>query len=377
MCLERPGREDSPGPSASASRFSRRSSAAAVSSILPCWLCSKERSAPTSRWRSPALRPGWRRVFRGGGGRLYRPRGRMPGGPDVDRAQRAITNCSIPAADRTPAPEGHETEVAVDAVAPGDVLLVRPGERIAADGTVHRGRTAVDQSILTGESLPVDVGPGDRVFTGSINQFGQLEIQVEQVGSQTTMGRVIELLTEAQKHKAPLERTADRLVRRFLPAVLAATCLSSWPPTRGRLGLVPGRNSPAIDVMPALAVLVVACPCGLILATPAAVLAATARLARLGVLVKSGAALERLAQVDAIALDKTGTLTEGRPELGDRVALPPWNGESSRHRRRGRATQRASLARLLVVEAARSGTSLPAAGGLPGPSRCGRHGEVP
>ena len=122
------------------------------------------------------------------------------------------------------------------------------------------------------------------------------------------MGRVIELLTEAQRHKAPLERTADRLARRFLPAVLAATLLV-FLATNARAAWSWFREgTPAtIDVMPALAVLVVACPCGLVLATPAAVLAATARLARLGVLVKSGAALERLAQVDAIAFDKTGT----------------------------------------------------------------------
>ncbi len=144
----------------------------------------------------------------------------------LERAQRAIQKL-LEYRPRTARllREGQETEVSVESVAPGDVLLVRPGERIAADGLVLRGRTAVDQSILTGESLPVDVGPGDRVFTGSINQFGQLELQVEQVGSQTTMGRVIDLLHEAQRHKAPLERTADRLARRFLPAVLTATLL--------------------------------------------------------------------------------------------------------------------------------------------------------
>ena len=293
----------------------------------------------------------------------------------LDRAQRAIHKL-LEYRPRTARllKEGQETEVAVDAVTPGDVLLVRPGERIAADGTVLRGRTAVDQSILTGESLPVDVGPGDRVFTGSINQFGQLEIQVEQVGSQTTMGRVIELLTEAQKHKAPLERTADRLARRFLPAVLAATLLVFLATNaRGVWGWFRDGTAPAIEVMPALAVLVVACPCGLILATPAAVLAATARLARLGVLIKSSAALERLAQVDAMALDKTGTLTEGRPELGDRVALPPWNGRRSpRHRRRGGAAQRASPGAVAGHRGRplRNVSSRP--GEFPGPSRCRR-----
>lgn len=282
----------------------------------------------------------------------------------LDRAQRAIHKL-LEYRPRTARllKDGHETEVEVDAVAPGDVLLVRPGERIAADGRVLRGRTAVDQSILTGESLPVDVGPGDRVFTGSINQFGQLEIAVEQVGSQTTMGRVIELLAEAQKQKAPLERTADRLARRFLPAVLTATLLVFLATNaRAAWGWFRDGTAPGIDVNPALAVLVVACPCGLVLATPAAVLAATARLARLGVLLKSGAALERLAEVDAIALDKTGTLTEGRPELGDCVTLPPWSADDLLAI--AAAAEQPSehpLARLLVAAAARSERTLPAA----------------
>ena len=174
---------------------------------------------------------------------------------------------------------------------------------------------------------------------------------------------MIDLLNEAQRHKAPLERTADRLARRFLPAVLAATVLVFLATNaRAAWSWVREGTPPTIEVLPALAVLVVACPCGLVLATPAAVLAATARLARLGVLVKSGAALERLAQVDAIAFDKTGTLTEGRPELGDCVTLPPWKAadllmiaaaaeQPSEH----------PLARLLVAEAARSGLHLPPA----------------
>ncbi|MDR3635620.1 MAG: HAD-IC family P-type ATPase, partial [Isosphaeraceae bacterium] len=170
--------------------------------------------------------------------------------------------------------EGQEVEVGAEAVAVGDVLVVRPGERIAADGTVSAGRSAVDQAILTGESLPVDKGEGDTVSAGTINQFGRLEVRVERVGAQTTMGRVIRLLADAQKHKAPLERTADAYARRFLPAVLTAAAIvflltnapALWSWARGGA-------RPAVDVMPALAVLVVACPCALVLATPAAVLA--------------------------------------------------------------------------------------------------------
>jgi P-type Cu+ transporter len=211
-----------------------------------------------------------------------------------------------------------ELEIPVEGLALGDRIVVRPGERIAADGVVVSGRSAVDQAVLTGESLPVDKGEGDPVYTGTYNQFGQLVLRVQKLGAETTLGQVIKLLADAQARKSPLERTADRYARMFLPIVLTAalivflgtnaSVLWSWRQS-GRMA--------AFDVMPALAVLVVTCPCALILATPAAMLAATARLARKGVLVKGGAAIERLARVDAFAFDKTGTLTEGRPEIGD------------------------------------------------------------
>jgi P-type Cu+ transporter len=259
--------------------------------------------------------------------------------------------------------DGAEVEVAAEALAVGDVLAVRPGERIAADGVVLDGRSAVDQAALTGEGMPADKGPGDPVYTGTINQFGRLLIRADKVGAETTLGQVIRLLAEAQHRKAPLQRTADRYARLFLPAVLTAAALVflltnaaalwGW----GRSGAVPAR----IDVMPMLAVLVVACPCALVLATPAAVLAATARLARRGVLVKGGIALERLARVDAIAFDKTGTLTEGRPEVGDRIALGPWDADALL--RLAAAAERPSehpLARVLVAEAERLGLETPA-----------------
>ncbi|HEX8199772.1 MAG TPA: cation-translocating P-type ATPase, partial [Isosphaeraceae bacterium] len=257
---------------------------------------------------------------------------------------------------------GQEVEIPAEGLVVGDTLVVRPGERIAADGVVARGRSAVDQAVLTGEGLPVDKGPGDPVFTGTVNQFGLLEVRAEKVGTETTLGQVIRLLADAQRQRSPLERTADRYARAFLPAVLAATVFvflltnasSFW--RWGSSGQFPG----ALDLMPALAVLVVACPCALVLATPAAVLAATARLARRGVLVKGGAALERLARVDALAFDKTGTLTQGQPELGDRFALEPWTAEGLL--RLAAAAERPSehpLARLLVAEATGAGMTIP------------------
>jgi Cu+-exporting ATPase len=208
--------------------------------------------------------------------------------------------------------DGVEHEIPAAAVVPGDLVIVRPGERVPVDGPVVAGRSTVDQAALTGESMPVDKGTGDPVYTGSVNQFGVLEIRAEKVGHETTFGQVLRLVAEAQKRKAPLQRTADRLASYFLPVVevvagltLAAGYFLGWP-----------------DVwLRTVAVLVVACPCALILATPAAILASMAWLARHGILIKGGAALERLAECDTFAFDKTGTLTRGRPELAGVVPL--------------------------------------------------------
>jgi P-type Cu+ transporter len=205
-----------------------------------------------------------------------------------------------------------EVEIPVAQVVVGDVVLVRAGERVPVDGPVMAGRSSVDQSALTGESMPIDKGVGDSVFTGTVNQFGLLEVRAEKVGHESTLGQVLRMVAEAQHRKAPLERTADRYARYFLPVVetvavltVVAGYLLKWPDTWSR----------------AVAVLVVACPCALILATPAAVLAAMAWLARHGILIKGGAALERLATCDTFAFDKTGTLTQGKPELAGIVAL--------------------------------------------------------
>src|SRR4051794_37110933 len=256
--------------------------------------------------------------------------------------------------------DGVEVEIAADALKVGDILVVRPGERIAADGTVVRGRSAVDQAVLTGESLPVDKGEGDPVYTGTFNQFGGLEVRAEKVGAETTLGQVIRLMGQAQSQRSPLERAADRYARLFLPAVLIAATLvflATNAPGLWRWGRTGERA--LIDLMPTLAVLVVACPCALIRATPAAVLAATARLARRGVLVKGGAALERLARVDAFAFDKTGTLTEGRPEVGDVLTFD--GAAADRVLWLAASAEQASehpLARLLVATARSRGFAL-------------------
>ncbi len=202
--------------------------------------------------------------------------------------------------------DGHEVEIPLSQVAEGDLVIVGEGERIPVDGTILSGRSTVDQSTLTGETLPVDKGPGDLVYTGSLNQYGRVECRAERIGADSTYGQVLRLVAEAQHRKAPLQKTADRYAALFLPVVetaagltLLAGYLLGWPDVWHRT----------------VAVLVVACPCALVLATPAAIMASMAWLARHGVVIKGGIALERLARCNTIAFDKTGTLTLGRPEL--------------------------------------------------------------
>jgi P-type Cu+ transporter len=240
-------------------------------------------------------------------------------GYTVDRAQRAIRgvfNLCPPVA--RVLSDDVELEVPVAEVLIGQVVVVRPGERLPVDGRVESGQSSIDQSALTGESLPVEKRPGDLVFAGTLNQFGSLEIAADRVGRDTTLARVVELVADATERKAPLERTADRYARLFLPIVLGAALLTliGW-----RLSTGEWRDG----FLPALGVLVVACPCPLILATPCAVMAAMSWLARSGVVVKGSIALERLASIDTIAFDKTGTITRGELEL---ASIAPVAGVS-------------------------------------------------
>jgi Cu+-exporting ATPase len=261
--------------------------------------------------------------------------------------------------------DGRETRVLTGELQVGDHVVVKPGGRIPVDGIVIGGRSTVDASALTGESMPVDKGPNDEVLAGSLNQTGALTIEARRVAEQTVVGRVIELTARALKDKAPLERTADRFARYFLPVVLGLAAVTFAVSLLGHgfalLTAGPGLRGEIMrsTVRPALAVLVVACPCALILATPAAILAALGRLAGTGVLIKGGSALERLANIRAFAFDKTGTLTEGRMELGDVFGL---NGVTPADvlRTAAIAEQRSEhlLARLLVRESAERGLPL-------------------
>jgi Cu+-exporting ATPase len=198
-----------------------------------------------------------------------------------------------------------------------DLVLVRPGERIPTDGEVELGASAVDESLLTGESIPVDKNPGAEVFGGTLNQSGALRVRVTRTGNETALGRIVEAVEQAQGSRAPIARLADVVSSYFVPVVLvvATGTLLAW------LAVDPSAQGLATAVERFVAVLVIACPCALGLATPAAVAAGTARGAELGVLIKGGAALEAASRVDTVLLDKTGTLTAGKPQLTDVLDL--------------------------------------------------------
>jgi len=273
----------------------------------------------------------------------------------VDRAQRAIRGVFnlFPPTARIVS-DGKEEESAVADVSVGQVVLVRPGERIPVDGVIRSGSSAVDQSALTGESLPIEKTISNEVFAGTLNQFGALEVEATRIATESTLSKVVQLVAEATERKAPLERTADRYARMFLPVVLGvAVCtLIGWRISTGEWR--PG-------FFPALSVLVVACPCPLILATPSAVMAAMTWLARSGVIVKGSIALERLAQVDTIAFDKTGTLTKGELETGTVVSFVDDVDESELLRTAAIAERRSEhpIARLICREAAARGCVVP------------------
>ncbi len=206
--------------------------------------------------------------------------------------------------------DGHEQTVPVDQVRPGDLLRVRPGEKVPVDGEVVDGASAVDESMLTGESVPVDKVPGDRVAGATINRQGVLTVRATAVGADTALAQIVRLVQDAQASKAPVQRLADRVAGVFVPAVMliAAGTFAGWWLFAG---------DPRSGLIAAVAVLIIACPCALGLATPTAIMVGTGRGAALGVLIKGAEVLERSKRVDTVVFDKTGTLTEGKMALTD------------------------------------------------------------
>jgi len=224
---------------------------------------------------------------------------------------------------------GLEQDVPVEEVVRGDLVLVRPGEKIPVDGTVVEGRTAVDESMISGESLPVDKGPGDEVVGATLNKMGAIRFEATRVGRDTALAQIVRLVQEAQGSKAPIQRLADRVSSVFVPIVigLALVTFAGWM----LLAPAPADGSPASTraLINMVAVLVIACPCALGLATPTAVMVGTGRGATLGILFRSGEALERAGHLTTIVLDKTGTITRGEPVVTDVVVtLPSWQEET-------------------------------------------------
>jgi Cu+-exporting ATPase len=208
--------------------------------------------------------------------------------------------------------EGEEIDVPVSQVRVGDIVIARPGERLPVDGVVIEGHSAVDESMLTGEPLPVDKGPGDEVIGATINGQGRLKFEATRVGAETALSQIIRLVQEAQGSKPPIQRLADRVAGVFVPAVVAIALL-----TLGVWWVAGGAFTPAVIRM--VSVLVIACPCALGLATPTAIMVGTGKGAENGILFKNGAALESAQKLEVVVLDKTGTLTRGEPSVTDVV----------------------------------------------------------
>lgn len=222
-----------------------------------------------------------------------------------------------------------EQDIPVEEVVRGDVVLVRPGEKIPVDGIVVEGRTAVDESMITGESLPAEKGPGDEVVGSTLNTMGAIRFEATRVGKDTALAQIVRLVQEAQGSKAPIQRLADQVSAVFVPVVigLALLTFAGWM----LLAPAPPDGSPAFTraLINMVAVLVIACPCALGLATPTAVMVGTGRGASAGILFRSGEALERAGHLSTIVLDKTGTITRGEPVVTDVVvASPTWEPDA-------------------------------------------------
>ena len=213
-------------------------------------------------------------------------------------------------------PDGDEREVPIDRITAGDRLRVRPGEQVPADGTVLDGRTSIDESMVTGESIPVERSAGDPVTGGTVNQAGAFTMRADRVGSATLIARIAALVATASRSRAPIQTIADAVAAWFVPAVVVAAAITfvAW----AALGPAPAL---ANALVAAVSVLIIACPCALGLATPVSVMTGIGRGARDGVLIRDAESLQRLEKADTLVLDKTGTLTEGRPKLSTAITL--------------------------------------------------------
>ncbi|WP_334180386.1 heavy metal translocating P-type ATPase [Pseudoxanthomonas sp.] len=254
-------------------------------------------------------------------------------------------------------PDGGEEDVALDHVHVGDLLRVRPGEKVPVDGEVIEGRTSVDESMLTGEPIPVEKTVGDHVIGATLNGTGALVIRADKVGSGTVLAQIVQLVAQAQRSRAPMQRMADKVAYWFVLAVLVTAVLTffGW-------GLFGPEPSWTFAVLNAVSVLIIACPCALGLATPMSIMVATGRAAQVGVLFRDAQAIEQLRLIDTLIVDKTGTLTEGRPAFRDTLSYAGFDADQIL-RLAGSLEQGSEhpLAEAIVAEAQRRSLSLTAA----------------
>ncbi|MFP8874358.1 MAG: copper-translocating P-type ATPase, partial [Myxococcota bacterium] len=251
--------------------------------------------------------------------------------------------------------EAGEEEVPLDRVETGSVLRVLPGDKIAVDGTVIDGVSAVDESMITGEPIPSDKGPGDSVIGGTVNQTGSFSMRAERVGDETMLSQIVALVGEAQRSRAPVQKLVDQVAAIFVPVVVIVSVVAffAW----GFWGPAPGFGN---GLVVAVAVLIVACPCALGLATPMSIMVGVGRGASEGVLIRDAEVLERIEKVNVLVIDKTGTLTRGRPAVTDRAFLPGQDPDSVL-RLAASLEQRSEhpLGRAILEAAAEQGLALP------------------
>lgn len=268
--------------------------------------------------------------------------------------------------------DGSEHDVALDTLQPGDRLRVRPGEKVPVDGVVREGRSHLDESMLTGEPVPVARGPGDPVIGATLNGAGALIIEATRTGSDSTLAQIVQLVAQAQRTRAPMQAMADRVAYWFVLAVLAVAVatLLVW----GLFGPPPSWTHGLLN---AVSVLIIACPCALGLATPMSIMVASGRAAQAGVLFRDAQAIERLRSVDTLVLDKTGTLTRGKPSFGDVQALAPYRAEGVlRLAASLDAGSEHPLAQAIVAEARQRGMTLSASADMTSDPGLGVRGHV-
>ena len=271
-------------------------------------------------------------------------------------ALRALLDLAAKTAQRIN-PDGSETEVALEEVNPGDRLRIRPGEKIPVDGVVLEGASAVDESMITGEPVPAEKSPGDPVTGATVNGTGALVMEAQRVGTDTLLSRILEMVAAAQRSRAPVQNIADRVAGMFVPVVVAVAVIAFiawtiWGPD----------PQLAYAVVVAISVLIVACPCALGLATPMSVMTATGRGAQAGVLIRDAESLELLVSVDTLVVDKTGTLTEGKPLLATVEVIPGVDETDTELLRLAAGIERASehpLASAVIAAAQERGIPIP------------------